>query len=83
MGPCTGVRVTQCIGTRGGTGRAARSQLPWQEIIGQADMSPTPIPFHETSGPVQSILQESEPVVFDGKLVDDRVMGIIIDETNW
>ena len=40
------------------------------------------LPFHETSGPVQSVPQASEPVEFYGKLLDDRVMGIIIDETN-
>ena len=72
------------IGTRGGTrnsSQAAQSVF-WQEITGSTDSPPSPLPFTRPTGPATPLPPDSAPIEFYEKLVDDRVMQIIVDETN-
>ena len=74
------------IGTRRGTRRPAGSTPPipmaWQEITGSTDAPPFPIPFAQPSGPAAPLPPTAEPIEFYKQLVDERVIGIIVDETN-
>ena len=66
-------------GTSRGTGQVPHS---WQEITGSVDAHPSPIHFHQRTGPAVPLLPTSTPIQFYEKLVDETVMGIIVQETN-
>ena len=68
------------IGTRRRTGSHATGAIEpsWHEITGTIDMPPTPIHFNQLTGPTMRL----PPIQFYEKLVDDTVMGIIVQETN-
>ena len=74
------------IGTRRGTRRPAgstpRIPMAWQEITGSTDAPPSTIPFAQPSGPAAPLPPTAEPIEFYKQLVDERVIGIIVDETN-
>ena len=82
--PCSSLQWREQYNTYIYTSGATRfnTPLPWQEFTGQADVPPLPLPFHQPPGPIPSVVQASEPVQFYGRLVDENVMKIIVDETN-
>ena len=78
---------THVIGTRGGTRNSSQAQAPaqsvfWQEITGSTDSPPSPLPFTRPTRPATPLPPDSAPIEFYEKLVNDRVIQIIVDETN-
>ena len=61
--------IMNCIGTR----------QPWIDITGSLDTPPHPHPF---VGPSSPVIQAEDPIDFYRRLMDDRVIQLIVDETN-
>ena len=66
---------------RGGR-RAEPSSLPWHPVDPGKDTIPSPLSFSEDVGSTLQMSPGSQPVDYYCQLIDDRVIHLIVEETN-
>ena len=67
--------------SRGGK-RAEPSSLPWQPVDPGKDTIPSPLSFCVDVGSTLQMPPGSQPVDYYRQLIDDRVIHLIVEETN-
>ena len=67
--------------SRGGK-RAEPSSLPWQPVDPGKDAIPSPLSFCVDVGSTLQMPPGSQPVDYYRQLIDDRVIHLIVEETN-
>ena len=67
--------------SRGGK-RAEPSSLPWQPVDPGKDTIPSPLSFCGDVGSTLQMPPGSQPVDYYRQLIDDRVIHLIVEETN-
>ena len=82
QGTATGQRRGHSTGKGRGRTRANPSSLPWQPVDPGKDAIPSPLPFSEDVASTLQMPPGSQPVDYYRQLIDDRVIHLIVEETN-
>ena len=82
QGTATGQRRGHSTGKGRGRTRANPSSLPWQPVDPGKDTIFSPLPFSEDVGSKLQMPPGSQPDDYYRQLIDDRVIHLIVEETN-